>query len=246
MTVKGGGDCPEMTFEGMLQALYHGPMPGSAMYVFTDASSKDDSVENIENVKALAIDLGIPIYFFTNGDCGNPKNVDSFRMVAQDTGGLMFPLHNSDQIKKLSNLVQQNLRSVATLSANNAKDVKRDKKYVISVDDSVDTIRITVTMANPSDDVKLISPDNVTHGVTHDLELSVIFEVKNPIPGDWILTVPLDAGNHEYFVKTVNAINIDFSHYYFKYPPRIKDKSHIPVTHPLLGEYINFCKKQNE
>lgn len=235
--VTGGGDCPEKTFEGMLKALYYSPMPGSAMYVFTDASPKDGTEENIESVKALAIDLGIAIYFFTKGDCGNPKSVESFRALAQDTGGFMFPLHNSDQIKKLSNFVKQNLHGTSTVSAQSSQKAKNNiKTYVIPVDDTIGTVIITVTTSSPSrDSVTLYSPDNIAQNITHDLELNLIFEVKDPAPGNWTLTVTRSAGDHEYFVRIINKLSIDFSHYYFKYPPR-PDGRHIPVAHPLLGE----------
>lgn len=55
LTADGGGDCPEYTFTGMVQALqYQVPPKGSAMYVFTDAGPKDASDELIEEVKFMA------------------------------------------------------------------------------------------------------------------------------------------------------------------------------------------------
>ena len=38
---SGGGDCPELTFTGILEAMKAEPEPGSPMYVFTDATAKD-------------------------------------------------------------------------------------------------------------------------------------------------------------------------------------------------------------
>ena len=69
----GGGDCPEYTFAGMLEALYQDPLWGSPMYVFTDAGPKDASDENIEEVKHLASaeEYGVTINFFTTGKCNN-------------------------------------------------------------------------------------------------------------------------------------------------------------------------------
>ena len=39
----GGGDCPELTFKGILDAMNFSPLPASPLYVFTNASAKDDT-----------------------------------------------------------------------------------------------------------------------------------------------------------------------------------------------------------
>lgn len=62
-----GGDCPEYTFEGILNALGQEPLFGSPMYVFTDADPKDATAENIEEVKMLAEADEITINFLTTG-----------------------------------------------------------------------------------------------------------------------------------------------------------------------------------
>lgn len=241
ITVDGGGDCPEMAFEGLLQALYYSPMPGSAMYVFTDAYAKDDSRENIETVTALAIDLGISVYFFTSGDCGGHiLELSSFRSVAQATGGLMFPLHSSEEIKKLSTFVKQNLQGGATVDSN-AVNENKPKTYVIVVDDTIKTLVLTVVMSKIGTSVRLFSPNRTEQNTTNQLDMNVIFNVENPTPGNWTLEVPSSAGDIEYLVRTISKLNIDFSHYYFKYLPKITSRDHIPVVHPLLGEYNCRC-----
>lgn len=225
-----------MAFEGLLQALYYSPMPGSAMYVFTDAYAKDDTRENIETVTALAIDLGISVYFFTSGDCGGHiSKMSSFRAVAQATGGLMFPLHSSQEIKKLSKFVKRNLQGGATVDSN-AVNENKPKTYVIVVDDTIKTFVLTVIMSKTSTSVRLLSPNHAEQNATNRLDMSVIFNIENPTPGNWTLEVPSSAGDVEYLVRTISKMNIDFSHYYFKYIPKRTSQDHIPVVHPLLGE----------
>jgi hypothetical protein len=67
LKATGGGDCPELTMQGILDALNEGPDWGSPLYVFTDASAKDATPENIDEVKLLAKYLGVTINFFTTG-----------------------------------------------------------------------------------------------------------------------------------------------------------------------------------
>lgn len=69
LTATGGGDCPEKTFQGLLNAIYKSSQPrwGSPMYVFTDASAKDATAENIDEVEYLVEDYGITVNFFLTG-----------------------------------------------------------------------------------------------------------------------------------------------------------------------------------
>ena len=240
ITVNGGDDCPEMAFEGLIQALYYGPMPGSAMYVFTDAYAKDDTRDNIETVTALAIDLGVSIYFFTSGDCGgHTAEMQSFKTVAQATGGLSFPLHSSNEIIKLSKFVKQNLEGGATVDSNTVNE-RKTKTYSIMVDDTIKTLVLTVIMSKTGITVRLKSPDGVEKNATNRMDMNVIFTIENPAPGNWTLEVPSSAGDVEYLVRTISRLNIDFDHYYFKYLPRISSRGHIPVAHPLLGMLKEF------
>ena len=43
LQVRGGKDCEELTFHGIIDAINKGqPKPSSPMFVFTDAGAKDD------------------------------------------------------------------------------------------------------------------------------------------------------------------------------------------------------------
>lgn len=66
-----GGDCPELTFKGILDGMAESPNYGSPLYVFTDATAKDATSDNIIEVLQFAEDIGITINFFTTGLCGH-------------------------------------------------------------------------------------------------------------------------------------------------------------------------------
>jgi hypothetical protein len=54
--------------QGILDALNEDPDPGSPMYVFTDASAKDATPKNIQEVKTMAKYAdNVAINFFTTG-----------------------------------------------------------------------------------------------------------------------------------------------------------------------------------
>ena len=59
------------------------------MFVFTDASAKDDSKSNIDALKAVASSSSSPITFFANLDgCGS--GIASFKEIASYTSGRIF------------------------------------------------------------------------------------------------------------------------------------------------------------
>lgn len=51
LNARGGGDCPELAFKGMIDAFRPEPQIGSPMFVFTDATPKDGTISNIDRLK---------------------------------------------------------------------------------------------------------------------------------------------------------------------------------------------------
>ncbi|KXJ20080.1 Hemicentin-2 [Exaiptasia diaphana] len=112
----------------ILDALHEGPDWGSPLYVFTDASAKDDSRTNIEEIKEMAELQGNTINFFTTGKiimsstslsslssssppppqhytqrshCNNPS-YKSFQELADATSGQVLILSNHQELLKLT------------------------------------------------------------------------------------------------------------------------------------------------
>ena len=74
LNAHAGGDCQELTFKGILDAMNFGPLPDSPLYVFTDASAKDATEENVMGAVSFARAMGLTVNFFTTGNlCGNPS-----------------------------------------------------------------------------------------------------------------------------------------------------------------------------
>ena len=66
LRAHGGGDCPEMAFKGIIEALNAGPENDSPLYIFTDAPPKDATSENIEVARNHAKPSGYKCLLFCN------------------------------------------------------------------------------------------------------------------------------------------------------------------------------------
>lgn len=88
LRVSGGGDCGEMAFKGMEDALNEDPEYGGTMFVFTDAAPKDGTESKWKNVADIAKNLEMKINFFLDEKpCGSEAEIERFRKLADSTGG---------------------------------------------------------------------------------------------------------------------------------------------------------------
>lgn len=71
--------------------------------MFTYASAKDATSDNIIEVLEFAADAGITINFFTTGLCGH-SSYGPFEELASETCGQMLKLPSSSELKKLSGI----------------------------------------------------------------------------------------------------------------------------------------------
>lgn len=69
--VAGGGDCPELAMQGLINALENA-LPNSPVFLFSDASAKD--YELYDQVAELVQRRQSTVNFFVTGDCGDPSS----------------------------------------------------------------------------------------------------------------------------------------------------------------------------
>ena len=239
LSAYGGGGCAELTFTGILDAMRSEPEPGSPTYVFTDATAKDATDDNITEATVYAKFERIPINFFTTDLCGR-SSYRPFEDLARETCGYMFKLPSSSHLRKLSEITSVTLGG-ATCQAKGGNGIAIGKKkrsipsytYSIFVDDCTEQIFITVKRQGPSQLVILKDPlDNyVTSGVTK-FDTVVIYKISKPQPGTWNLTVSGN-GKHSYQVKGVSKSNVDFEYFFVMIPAQRRNMP-IPITDPLL------------
>ncbi|KAI5643889.1 hemicentin-2-like [Phthorimaea operculella] len=86
--VNGGGDCPEMALTGLELALKEA-RKNSFVYLFTDATAKDDN--KMESVRKLAKEKKCRLFFMVTGKCYDDKD-GLFNDLAEATEGQVFNL----------------------------------------------------------------------------------------------------------------------------------------------------------
>lgn len=235
----GGGDCPEMAFTGMKNALEEGPVSGSPLYVFTDAGPKDANEDLVRDVKNQARTTGINVYFFLSDTCGD---VSSFKELANETCGQVFELpKSSSELAKMKNVTKHLL--VGTVCppalAMNPLSGKRRRRatlhgYSLRVDDTMEKIIVSVSSERSGSRIELQNPLGapITSGKIIVGKMT-IFEVDRPKPGMWRLIVPSAAGKHTYMFKASSKTNMDFD-FIFVIPRN--GGIPMPISYPLTGE----------
>ena len=207
---SGGGDCPELSQTGMLQALGASD-EGGDLFMFTDASSADSGLAG--SVSALATSKDIRIYPILFGSC---SPVDpSYIRVANDSGGQLFFLSTSEagSITQLADFIVRsnavNLLLIGDTLTGTAKS------YTVPVDSTMTRVTFSVSGASsvvvtrPGGAVVLPSDPGVSF-----LSLSggKIFSIANPGTGNWGITVN---GSGEFSVKVSGESSLDLTSFRF-------------------------------
>jgi len=250
----GGGDCPELTFKGIRNAMDANPQSDSPLYVFTDAGPKDATETNIIYVKEVAEALGLVINFFVaqSSSCAGIANISSFHEIAQETMGQVFELKNHQELTQLEGLTATSLGGTAIIANGIQNQSARKKRstsqalksdFSIPIDDSIDTLVISVTADQPKAggnawSVSLTSPTGTIAGVTtNNLDQGTVYQISKPNVGVWNLGVTAVSNvNYDFFVKGSSANNIDFEYYFVRTTVKRGVATTIPIASPVLGK----------
>ena len=219
------------------------PNYGSPLYVFTDATAKDYTIDNMEEVLNFAEANGITLNFFTTGLCSR-SFYEPFERLARETCGQMFKLPKSSDLIKLTGITTGALAGATCLATGGSGSKSGKKKrsvssssYKILVDDSTEKLIISVRTEQMGPNIILKDPaGKVFTSGRIDLSNGAVYEINHPRPGNWELTVSR-AGKHSYQVKGSSKTNIDFEYFFVMIPDRGSTKP-IPISHPLLGKSL--------
>ena len=205
LRASGGGDCPELAMSGLQLALIN-CLPGSPIYVFTDAGPKDSGLK--ATIFSLIDSRKSQVNFFYTGSsppCGDAP--DLFSAIASRSGGQFLSI-TKDAVAEATTITQSSSdeSQVVLLTASSNTN---SKTYNISVDCTVTGLVISLSGANPQAEVT--GPDGVVvSGERVSLPNVLVITVTSPATGNWMVKTSFSSSDHSVSVKASSTI--DFSH----------------------------------
>jgi len=188
LSPSGGGDCPELSQNGLLETLL-ASCDDTNVYLFTDASAKDAPVRYLANSYARAHRIRI-----TTALTGTCSPIDpTYIANTQETGGQLFFL-DQFEIGELFDLVQPQLSGnfVTVAQAQGSLAAHEQREIVAPVDPSLSQIVFSAAM-DQKDAVTILRPNGqpVT-AADPDAVLTAISggcfaTISAPASGNWTL-----------------------------------------------------------
>lgn len=199
LSASGGGDCPELSQSGLSEAL-NKVTANSNLFVFTDASAKDSSLQN--QVISKAQNKKTRLTYLLNGSC-SPIDTAYVRGAAE-TGGQVF-LISAAEVPQLQTLIQAKLsNSLASFSSIQGAILSGNvKRVALPIDTSAQSVTVSASLA-PGMRLTLKTPNGANVDATYpgariiNLSGGTFITLDRPINGNWQIEM---VGTGDYSVE---------------------------------------------